>query len=682
MAGVFNATNECKAATNPLLRLFKTTRRTSTVPLDELSAPPVPYLSWNQSSPATACGPEWETSLDRSTGFSAACFFYAQELQRKLKVPVGAVDSSWGGTNIENWMSAQAMDGCTNHTAPGASEVSAPSLLYNAMIQPLTQMVTASFLWWQGESNAHSRTNAEEYSCNQISMINDLRAKFDATPDLPFIFVQSFPLFGNLSQFQPYGHSAAQAPAMQGLSALRLSQAASLSLPGVAMACSIDLGDVGCPFTWEHNRAKRQCAHRAALGARAMIYNESELVFRGPEPKSVRVLNTSCSHGGCAPLAIHQMHADSYWELAIEFDMFGSKGFHWPDAAPISVLSFEIHFAEGGNASRNSYWVPASLLPPWGNFQELDATTTIGIGAMVTFSTTAVPVSVRYAHGDFPVGIMHNKEGLPVGPFVMDVHVPPPPPPPPPPPTFTGQIYDVFYPGVQPQLFADGMESCYRIPSLLYVPVVPAASEEGSTANVGTLLAVSESKHGHVCGDGVNSTLVMRRSTDLGVTWQKPFFPYLKWQNLRKWGQPQMTYDSVTRAAFLQFSNETISKSPGGSQSLFSVLQVKSTDAGLTWTPPENAQRVDDADPGFPSGAAPTSGNGIQLRPEHPFAGRLIWAMDTSGYGTDELLLSDDHGANYNRSYALTKDPASMINEFQNVQLGNGSVLAVMRVSA
>ena len=64
LAGVFNATNECNAALNPLLRLFKTTRKTSTVPLFELSAPPVPYLNWDLSSPATACGPEWETSLD------------------------------------------------------------------------------------------------------------------------------------------------------------------------------------------------------------------------------------------------------------------------------------------------------------------------------------------------------------------------------------------------------------------------------------------------------------------------------------------------------------------------------------------------------------------------------------------------------------------------------------------
>ena len=36
--------------------------------------------------------------------------------------------------------------------------------------------------------------------------------------------------------------------------------------------------------------------------------------------------------------------------------------------------------------------------------------------------------------------------------------------------TFKGKLHDVFYPGLQPKLRAAGMESCYRIPSLLYVP--------------------------------------------------------------------------------------------------------------------------------------------------------------------------------------------------------------------
>ena len=140
-----------------------------------------------------------------------------------------------------------------------------------------------------------------------------------------------------------------------------------------------------------------------------------------------------------------------------------------------------------------------------------------------------------------------------------------------------------------------------------------------------------------------------------------------------------MTFDALTHTALLMFSNETISKSPGGVQSLTSVLQIKSTDAGLSWTPADKAQNVDGRNANYPRGPAPTSGNGIQLRAGHPLAGRLIWSMDTSAYGGDQLLLSDDHGGSYNRSYALDKDPASKVNEIQTVQLGNGSILAVMR---
>ena len=59
------------------------------------------------------------------------------------------------------------------------------------------------------------------------------------------------------------------------------------------------------------------------------------------------------------------------------------------------------------------------------------------------------------------------------------------------------------------------------------------------------------------------------------------------------------------------FSNETLSVSPGNVQSLNTVAQVTSTDAGLTWSP---ATMVDQATAAFPAGWAPTSGAGIQLR--------------------------------------------------------------------
>ena len=247
---------------------------------------------------------------------------------------------------------------------------------------------------------------------------------------------------------------------------------------------------------------------------------------------------------------------------------------------------------------------------------------------------------------------------------------PPPPSPPLPPmgPSFTGQVHDVFFPGLQPDLPV----ACYRIPSLLYVPPSAAAA----TPHAGALLAVLESKHGHVCGDGVNSTLVMRRSTNFGSSWGAPFSPFQKWRSERKWGQPQMAYDSMTGTALLMFSNETLSQSPSGTQSLGSVLQISSTDAGLTWTPPSVAQRVDTRDPSFPTGPEPTSGNGIQLRSGHSHAGRLIFSMDTIGYTGDQLLLSDDNAKTYSKSYALNQ---SNMNELQLVQLGNGSVMAVMR---
>jgi hypothetical protein len=107
-----------------------------------------------------------------------------------------------------------------------------------------------------------------------------------------------------------------------------------------------------------------------------------------------------------------------------------------------------------------------------------------------------------------------------------------------------------------------------------------------------------------------------------------------------------------------------------------SVAQIASTDAGVSWSEPT---RVGAPTPQYPTGPAPTSGNGIQLRDGFNHAGRLIFSMDTEGYTGDELLLSDNHGAAYNTSYGINKPH---MNEVQMVQLGNGSVMAVMRNNA
>jgi hypothetical protein len=52
--GVFNATGECAAATNPLVRVFKAARHESMVPLYELGAPAA--INWTEAAPNVAYG--------------------------------------------------------------------------------------------------------------------------------------------------------------------------------------------------------------------------------------------------------------------------------------------------------------------------------------------------------------------------------------------------------------------------------------------------------------------------------------------------------------------------------------------------------------------------------------------------------------------------------------------------
>ena len=55
---------------------------------------------------------EWKVSSAETVGdFTAVGFFFAREINQKLKVPVGLVHSSWGGSQIEGWISKEGMLG-------------------------------------------------------------------------------------------------------------------------------------------------------------------------------------------------------------------------------------------------------------------------------------------------------------------------------------------------------------------------------------------------------------------------------------------------------------------------------------------------------------------------------------------------------------------------------------------
>ena len=87
---VINQVQEIKNSTNPHIRMFS-------VPAD-LSGASLKYTTWLSASP------------ENTGDFSAVAYYFAKSLYDELKVPIGIVNSSWGGTRIESWMSPKKLN--------------------------------------------------------------------------------------------------------------------------------------------------------------------------------------------------------------------------------------------------------------------------------------------------------------------------------------------------------------------------------------------------------------------------------------------------------------------------------------------------------------------------------------------------------------------------------------------
>ena len=84
---------EIANSTNDRIRMLTVGPASSPTPLGAFTAP----VRWEIASPATAA--EW----------SATCFYFVRELQKTVPVPMGMVNASWNGSNIQTWMSAAAL---------------------------------------------------------------------------------------------------------------------------------------------------------------------------------------------------------------------------------------------------------------------------------------------------------------------------------------------------------------------------------------------------------------------------------------------------------------------------------------------------------------------------------------------------------------------------------------------
>ena len=293
--GIDSAQDEVKQAKYPNIRFFSVIHRTATAPQIDLEG------EWAECSP------------ESMQNFSAVAYFFARKLQADLKVPIGMINSSWGGTPAECWMPSEAFEG--NDLISTAAKKLEPvrwgpteiARIYNAMIEPITKFKIAGALWYQGESNV---TTAYAYKETMTALISSWRKKWGQ--DFPFYYCQIAPY--------RYGNPAEGA-------ALRDAQRRTLSIPNTGMVVTSDIGDTSDI----HPRNKLDVGLRLANLALVKHYKASNAVVAGP-----LYLNSRARAGQMLVYFANAEGLNVKGDKITHFELAGEDGIFHPAEAKIS----------------------------------------------------------------------------------------------------------------------------------------------------------------------------------------------------------------------------------------------------------------------------------------------------------------------------------------------------------
>ena len=348
VGGADNAQQEIAEADYPQIRHFRVARASAKAPAADCKG------AWVVCSPKTV------------KGFTATGYFFGRDLHQHLRVPVGLINASVGGTPIENWTPAsvlgnpafeKALDAWRQAMAESKGAQIMPSgNLHNGMIAPLVPYALRGAIWYQGERNCRMGTQWL-YRKLLPALIGGWRKAW-GRDDLPFLYVQ-------LPNWRGHHRGVDDDWAV-----MRESMAKVLAVPGTGMAVAIDVGDSGNI----HPKNKQAVGARLALAARAVAYGEV-LIHSGPLYDSIT------ARGG---------------NLCVRFKHVG-----------------EGLVAKGGKltgftiAGADRTFVPA------------DATIE-GKTVVVTTPRAIEPVAVRYGWANDPKCSLYNKAGLPASPFRTD----------------------------------------------------------------------------------------------------------------------------------------------------------------------------------------------------------------------------------------------------------------------
>lgn len=294
--------------------------------------------------------------------FSRVGLCFARELQRELKVPVGILSASVGGTRIESWIKTdQPLDPQIKHQAGG---------LYLQFIKPLAGTAMRGAVWYQGEGNVKE---GYDYLTLLRSLIDGWRGDWKQG-DFPFLIVQ----------LASIGESKAENPAMEENRAhIREAQREAFrQIPNTGLACAIDTGGPK-----EHPPNKFETAFRLAQWALHHQYGRKDIVPSGP------IFREAAVEGGA--MRIRFDHADGL--------MIANKAdYEMPVGAPAAALPWLSIQAKDGS------WHWAGV--------EID-----GKDLVVSSKEVTEPVAVRYAWVNRPIGpYLYNAAGLPMFPFTTE----------------------------------------------------------------------------------------------------------------------------------------------------------------------------------------------------------------------------------------------------------------------
>ncbi len=246
--------------------------------------------------------------------FSAVAYFFARDLYKKINTPIGIINSSYGGTAIENWISKDVLTSFpelksifTNYEkalnefpkkleeynknekylleaysrdsadakiygtamprkpAPPMSpaERGGPTGLWNTMIYPLIPYAIKGCVWYQGEANA---SRGIQYRTLLPALMNSWRKEWNLG-EYPFIVIQ-IPGWKN--------HSP------------ELREAQLLTTQKVKNSSMVVITD--CDDTLDvHPGNKEPVGIRVALQAKALVYGEKKIEYSGPVYESMKI---------------------------------------------------------------------------------------------------------------------------------------------------------------------------------------------------------------------------------------------------------------------------------------------------------------------------------------------------------------------------------------------------------